>query len=73
MITEFNNDKNVYILGAGFSKELGLPLQDDFLLVAKEVYFKDPSQYNHFKRVFDYQNSLSKMKNFLSYPYKLKN
>jgi len=63
-----NTDKNVYLLGAGFSKEIGLPLQDDFLLVAKEVYFKDPSQYKHFDRVFEYQDKLSKMRKFLNYP-----
>ena len=67
-MSNLNNDKNVYILGAGFSKEIGLPLQDDFLLVAKEVYFRDPTKYKHFERVFEYQNSLSKMRNFLSYP-----
>jgi hypothetical protein len=37
----FNNDKNVYLIGAGFSKEIGLPLQDEFLMVAKEVFFKE--------------------------------
>lgn len=63
-----NMDKNVYILGAGFSKELGLPLQDDFLLLAKEVYFRNPEKYKHFQNVFDYQDKLSKMRQFLSYP-----
>lgn len=63
-----NMDKNVYILGAGFSKEIGLPLQDDFLLLAKEVYFRNPDKYRHFKNVFDYQDKLSKMRQFLSYP-----
>ena len=33
-MSALNTDKNVYILGAGFSKELGLPLQDDFILIA---------------------------------------
>ncbi len=63
-----NNDKNVYILGAGFSREMELPLQDDFLLVAKDVYFRNPIKYRHFDNIFEYQNNLSKMKNFLSYP-----
>lgn len=63
-----NTDKNVYILGAGFSKELGLPLQDDFLMLAKEVYFRDPDKYKHFKEVFNYQNRLAKMRTFLNYP-----
>jgi len=65
---DLNNDKNVYLLGAGFSREAGLPLQDDFLLVAKEVYFKDPTQYEHFQRVFEYQDRLTKMKKYLNYP-----
>jgi uncharacterized protein YydD (DUF2326 family) len=63
-----NTDKNVYILGAGFSKEIGLPLQDDFLLLAKEVYFRDTRKYKHFEKVFEYQDSLSKMRKYLNYP-----
>ena len=46
-MSKINTDKNVYLLGAGFSKEIGLPLQDDFLLVAKEVFFKNPDLYGH--------------------------
>ena len=65
---DINTDKNVYLLGAGFSKEIGLPLQDDFLLVAKEVFFKNPNLYGHFERVFNYQDKLSKMCKFLNYP-----
>lgn len=67
-MTDINTDKNVYLLGAGFSKEIGLPLQDDFLLVAKEVFFKNPGLYQHFERVFNYQDKLSKMRQFLNYP-----
>lgn len=63
-----NTDKNVYLLGAGFSKEIGIPIQDDFLLVAKEVFFKNTSIYKHFEKVFDYQDKLSKMRKFLNYP-----
>jgi len=62
------HDKNVYILGAGFSKEIGLPLQDDFLLAAREVFFKNPTIYAHFENVFRYQDELTKMKKFLNYP-----
>lgn len=64
----FSNDKNVYLLGAGFSKELGLPLQDDFLLVAKEVFFKNPHLFRHFENVFEYQDRMTKMKKYLNYP-----
>jgi hypothetical protein len=67
-MADFNTDKNVYILGAGFSKEIGLPLQDDFLLIAKEVYFKDTTMFDHFNTVFEYQNKLARMRQFLNYP-----
>jgi hypothetical protein len=66
-LPELNNDKNVYLLGAGFSKEVGLPLQDDFLLVAKEVFFKNPTLFRHFEKVFEYQDKLTKMKKYLNY------
>lgn len=59
-------DKNVYILGAGFSRALGLPLQDDFLQKAKEIYFTNLQKFKHFKTIFDYQNQLSSMRNYLS-------
>lgn len=59
-------DKNVYIIGAGFSKELGLPLQNDFLQCAREIYFTDTGKYDHFKRVFEYRDELSKLRNYLS-------
>ncbi len=61
-------DKNVYILGAGFSKGLGLPLQDELLLFAKTVFFKDNDKFEHFKSVFTYQDKLSKMRKYLNYP-----
>ena len=67
-MADLNTDKNVYLLGAGFSKEAGLPLQDDFLMVSKEVYFKNPHLYRHFENVFNYQDKLTKMKKFLNYP-----
>lgn len=67
-MSNINIDKNVYILGAGFSKEIGLPLQDDFLLVAKDVFFKNPVLCKHFEKVFEYQDKLSKMRKFLNYP-----
>jgi hypothetical protein len=64
----FNSDKNVYLLGAGFSKEIGLPLQDEFLLVAREVFFKNRTLFKHFENVFTYQDKLTRMKKYLNYP-----
>ena len=68
MMSDINIDKNVYLLGAGFSKEIGLPLQDEFLLIAQEVFFKNPKLFKHFERVFEYRDKLTRMKKYLSYP-----
>lgn len=44
--------KIVYILGAGFSAPLGIPLIRNFLSKAKDLYFTDPSKYPYFENVF---------------------
>ena len=46
-------DRVVYILGAGFSRPLGLPLMSDFIDKAKDIFSADPRQYKHFSSVFD--------------------
>ena len=42
-----------YILGAGFSAPLGLPVMSNFLTKAKDLYFLEPDQYTHFTEIFD--------------------
>jgi hypothetical protein len=54
----------VYILGAGFSRPLGLPLVRDFLFKAKDLYAKDRETYAHFDEVFKSINSLASIKTF---------
>ena len=44
--------KIVYILGAGFSHPLGLPVMSDFIDMAKDLYSKDAQKYSHFSDVF---------------------
>lgn len=56
----------VYILGAGFSAPLGLPLMSNFLVKSKNLYFSEPDKYKHFKSVFDAINELSVSKNYYS-------
>ena len=49
-------DKVVYIIGAGFSQPLGLPVMSNFLDKSKEQYFaslKNEEVYPHFKKVFN--------------------
>ncbi len=54
----------VYILGAGFSAPLGLPVMSNFLMKAKDMFAEDPKEYSHFKSVFDTINDLSVAKNY---------
>src|SRR4051812_9097662 len=45
-------EKVVYLLGAGFSAPLGLPLMSNFLVRSKDAFAADPDKYAHFQEVF---------------------
>jgi hypothetical protein len=58
-------DHNVYILGAGFSKDAGAPLVHDFLDRAREFYDDpdsalDPQEREQFERVFRFKSEVAK-------------
>jgi hypothetical protein len=57
-------EKVVYVLGAGFSAPLGLPVMNNFLVKAKNLYFQEPERYGHFERVLKEVNKLSVIKNY---------
>ncbi len=63
-------DHNVYILGAGFSREAGLPLMTDFLHKIRNK-FEDPSSNlsNHLQKdyeiVLDYRNGLRACRDYI--------
>ncbi len=44
-------DNVVYILGAGFSAPLGLPVMSNFIEKAKDLYALDRKKYSHFDKV----------------------
>jgi len=46
--------KIVYVLGAGFSKPLGLPIMSDFIDMAKDLYFRDTQKYGYFSDIFGF-------------------
>jgi hypothetical protein len=46
-------ERIVYLLGAGFSAPLGLPVMSTFLFKSKDMFAVDPVKYGHFKDVFD--------------------
>ena len=52
----------VYLLGAGFSAPLGLPVMDNFLEKSKDLYQKDPQKYADFLDVFKEIDRLGKIK-----------
>lgn len=54
----------VYITGAGFSAVAGLPVMSNFLEKAKDIYLRNPEEYEHFQQVIDYINDLSFIKNY---------
>jgi hypothetical protein len=54
----------VYMLGAGFSAPLGLPVMNDFLLKAKDMYALDAKKYAYFENVFQKINSMAVTKSY---------
>lgn len=55
----------VYILGAGFSAPLGIPVVRHFLMRAKDLYFADRSKFAHFESVLKAVRALDSVKNYL--------
>jgi hypothetical protein len=59
-------EKVVYLLGAGFSAPLGLPVMSNFLTKSKDMYYENPNNYPHFQEVFDTIKEMSFIKNYFS-------
>lgn len=57
-------EKVVYILGAGFSAPLGLPVMSNFVEKSKDQYFSDPENFAFFQDVFDAIDKLQKTKSY---------
>lgn len=57
-------EKVVYILGAGFSAPLGLPVMSNFVEKSKDQYFSDPEKFAFFRDVFDAIDKLQKTKSY---------
>jgi len=56
----------VYLLGAGFSAPLGLPVMSNFLEKSKDLYFSDPQRYQYFNYVLKEIAKMSVVKNYYS-------
>lgn len=55
----------VYILGAGFSAPLGLPVMSDFRQKARDMIRSEPAKYQHFNEAFGLFRDLAEIKHFL--------
>lgn len=59
-------ERVTYIIGAGFSAPLGLPVMSNFLAKSKDLFYNDPDRFPAFGKVFDEIKRLSYAKNFYS-------
>ncbi len=57
-------EKIVYLLGAGFSAPLGLPVMSNFFFKSRDQYFQDPENYSYFTKVFEIIRKLGDVKNY---------
>jgi NAD-dependent SIR2 family protein deacetylase len=57
-------ERIVYLLGAGFSAPLGLPVMSNFYFKSQDMFLTDPEKYGHFKDVFDTIRDMSIIKNY---------
>lgn len=56
----------VYILGAGFSAPLGLPVMSNFLMKAKDMFASNPTKFSYFEDVFKTIKDMSVAKNYFN-------
>ncbi len=59
-------ERVIYLLGAGFSAPLGIPVMNDFYAKSVEIYESNPQKYAHFDDVFKYYNEMSASSNYYS-------
>ncbi len=59
-------DNVVYVLGAGFSAPLGLPVTSNFMEAAQDMYIAEPARYGHFREIFEFARSFGAIKNYVS-------
>jgi hypothetical protein len=58
--------KVVYLVGAGFSAPLGLPVMRNFVVKSKDMLALHPKEFAHFEKVFALIKDMSAAKNYYS-------
>jgi hypothetical protein len=57
-------ERVVYLLGAGFSAPLGLPVMSNFLEKSRDMFSKHPDRYQYFPNLFEQIKKFSFVKNY---------
>jgi len=57
----------LYILGAGFSAPVGLPVMSNFIFKAKDLFAREPEKFAYFREIFKEMDRMSKAKSFIEY------
>jgi hypothetical protein len=58
--------KVVYLVGAGFSAPLGLPVMRNFVVKSKDMLALNAKEFAHFEKVFALIKDMSAVKNYYS-------
>src|SRR5438477_11689430 len=58
--------KVVYLVGAGFSVPLGLPVMRDFVMKSKDMLASHPKDFSHFEKIFALIKDMSAAKSYYS-------
>jgi len=59
-------DNVVFVLGAGFSAPLGIPVTSNFLVSAQDMYLRDHEKYEHFDAIFEMARHLGTIKSYVA-------
>ena len=59
-------EKVVYILGAGFSAALGVPLMSNFISRSRDIYAEDNIKYSRFSNVYEYFDEQAKIRKYFN-------
>jgi hypothetical protein len=59
MAYPYDGDRIVYVLGAGFSAPLGLPVVSNFIQKACDIYARDHNRYQDFGQIYEMIDEMS--------------
>lgn len=58
--------KIVYVIGAGFSRPVGIPVMAEFLEFSRRIYDRQPNEYKNFREIFTLLHRLHSIKEYVA-------